>query len=60
MTLFRIKKYSKFPKQLASDKVMRTVDRLKIAQVISIELNKAQEARYYIETIDTDDIIPTN
>ena len=52
MKMFRIKKYSAFPKQLAKDKVMRTVDSLKAAQVISIELNQADTARYYIETVD--------
>lgn len=56
MKMYRVKKYSAFPKQLAKDKVMRTVDSLKAAQVISIELNKAENARYYIETFDTDDI----
>ena len=48
--------YSKFPKQLAKDKVMKTVDTLKVAQIISIELNKAQSARYYIETFETDEL----
>lgn len=56
MKMFRIKKYSNFPKQLAKDKVMRTVDSLKVAQVISIELNQAENARYYIETIETNDL----
>lgn len=56
MKMFRIKKYSNFPKQLAKDKVMRTVDSLKVAQVISIELNQAENARYYIETIETDEL----
>ena len=56
MKMFRIKKYSNFPKQLAKDKVMRTVDSLKAAQVISIELNQALSARYYIETIETDEL----
>jgi hypothetical protein len=41
---------------LAKDKVMKTVDRLKIAQVISIELNQAENARYYIETFETDEL----
>ena len=56
MKMFRIKKYSAFPKQLAKDKVMRTVDSLKVAQVLSIELNQAMSARYYIETIETNDL----
>jgi len=56
MKIYRVNKYSAFPKQLAKDKVMRTVDTLKRAQVISIELNKAQSARYYIETIETDEL----
>lgn len=56
MRMFRIKKYSEFPKQLAKDKVMRTVDSLKAAQVISIELNQALSARYYIETFETNDL----
>jgi hypothetical protein len=56
MKMFRIKKYSNFPKQQAKDKVMRTVDSLKVAQVISIELNQALSARYYIETIETDEL----
>lgn len=56
MKMYRVKKYRKFPKQRPNDEVMRTVDSLKAAQVISIELNKAENARYYIETFDTDDI----
>lgn len=56
MRMFRIKKYSEFPKQLAKDKVMRTVDSLKAAQIISIELNTALSSRYYIETFETDEL----
>lgn len=52
MRMYRVKKYSAFPKQLASDKVMRTMDNLKRAQIVSIELNKALSARYYVETVE--------
>jgi len=52
MKLFRVKKYSKFPKQMATDRVIRTVDRLKIAQIISIELNATLPSRFYIEEVE--------
>jgi len=41
MKMYRVKKYRKFPRQSPKDQVIRTVDNLKAAQIISIELNKA-------------------
>lgn len=55
MKMYRVKKYRKFPKQRPNDEVMRTVDSLKVAQIISIELNKASKARYYVEHFNTED-----
>jgi len=53
--MYRVKKYRKFPRQSPKDQVMRTVDNLKAAQIISIELNKASKARYYVEPFNTED-----
>jgi hypothetical protein len=53
--MYRVKKYRKFPKQRPKDEVIRTVDNLKAAQIISIELNKASKARYYVEPFNTED-----
>ena len=55
MKRYRVKKYRKFPRQSPKDQVMRTVDNLKAAQIISIELNKASKARYYVEPFNTED-----
>jgi hypothetical protein len=55
MKMYRVKKYRKFPKQRPNDEVIRTVDNLKAAQIISIELNKASNARYYVEPFNTED-----
>jgi len=55
MKMYRVKKYRKFPRQSPKDQVMRTVDNLKEAQIISIELNKASNARYYVEPFNTED-----
>jgi len=55
MKMFRVKKYRKFPRQSPKDEVIRTVDNLKAAQIISIELNKASSARYYVEPFNTED-----
>lgn len=54
MKIYRVKKYTKFPKQLAGDRVVRTVDNLKSAQVISIELNNALSSRFYIEVVEVE------
>jgi len=53
--MYRVKKYRKFPRQSPKDQVIRTVDNLKAAQIISIELNKASSARYYVEPFNTED-----
>ncbi|HQA99310.1 MAG TPA: hypothetical protein PLG10_03710 [Candidatus Dojkabacteria bacterium] len=55
MKMYRVKKYRKFPRQSPKDEVIRTVDNLKEAQIISIELNKASKARYYVEPFNTED-----
>jgi hypothetical protein len=55
MKMYRVKKYRKFPRQSPKDEVIRTVDSLKAAQIISIELNKASSARYYVEPFNTED-----
>jgi hypothetical protein len=55
MKTYRVKKYRKFPRQSPKDQVIRTVDNLKAAQIISIELNKASSARYYVEPFNTED-----
>lgn len=55
MKMYRVKKYRKFPRQSPKDQVMQTVDNLKAAQIISIELNKASKARYYVEPFNTED-----
>lgn len=52
MKLFQIKMFTgKFPKRLPKDTVVRTVDNLKAAQIISIELNSKYADRYYVQEI---------
>jgi len=49
--IYRVKKYTQFPKRMATDKVIRTVDNIKAAQIISIEHNKSSDDRFYVEEI---------
>jgi len=41
----------KFPKRLPKDTVVRTVDNLKAAQIISMEINSKYADRYYVQEI---------
>ena len=55
MKLFQIKMFTgKFPVRLPKDTVVRTVDNLKAAQIISIELNSKYADRYYVQEIHKD------
>ncbi len=52
MKLFQIKMFTgKFPKRLPKDTVVRTVDNLKAAQIISMEINSKYADRYYVQEI---------
>jgi len=44
----------KFPVRLPKDTVVRTVDNLKAAQIISMELNAKYADRYYVQEIHKD------
>lgn len=52
MKVFRIKMFRKFPIRSAKDKVIRTVDNVKSARLISINLNQHSENRYYVEELE--------
>ncbi len=52
MKIYKVKRYTAFPKQKDNDRVIRTVDNLKSAQRISIELNNTLNSRFYVETVE--------
>ncbi len=52
MKLFQIKMFTrKFPERHPRDTVVSTVDNLKAAQTISMELNAKYADRYYVQEI---------